>query len=129
MRIVREQCLAGFASLRPNDPRVAPVKLCEARKQRIAVQRGKEPAIDGNVRNCSGGLLLRLRAIALALRRPPAVREARARQREARREDRRYSRRGRFFNAAAKLVDLLRRYVVEHFAVENVTSKCFGKAV
>src|SRR5437764_6793880 len=43
--------------------------------------------------------------------------------------DRRYSGRGRFFNAAAKFVDLLRRYVVEHFAVENVAAKCFGKAV
>src|SRR5436305_992559 len=112
MRIVREQRLAGFASPRPNDPRVAAVKLCKAWKQRIAVQRGKEMAIDGNVRNCSGGLLLRLRASALALRRPPAVREARARQREARREDRRYSGGGRFFNATAKLVDFFRRYVV-----------------
>src|SRR2546421_79878 len=56
MRIVREQCLAGFASLRPNDPRVAAVKFCKAWKQRIAVQRGKEMAIDGNVRNCSRGL-------------------------------------------------------------------------
>src|SRR5439155_9637110 len=92
MRIVREQCLTGFASLRPNDPRVAAVKLCEAWKQRIAVQRGKEMAIDGNV-------------------------------------DRTCDRRGRFFNAAAKLVDLLGPYVVEHFAVENVASKCFGKAV
>src|SRR5438105_3330869 len=96
MRIVREQCLAGFASLRSNDPRVAAVKLCEAWKQRIAVQRGKDAAIDAYVnrpcsRFCNGG--------------------------------------GRFFNAAAKFVDLLRRCVVEHFAVENVASKCFRKAV